>query len=184
MNRMFFRCKKEKQARKEFEERLAKIKASKPEHDKDLENLKNLQEQGKIGKDEDLEEFAQQVSHWRHSPYYGDKVEFAYFARDEELDQLVNSESVGIRIAVASRGRAQDLDKLVSDPYPMVRQEVARQGRPQDLDMLLHDLDPDVRRVAAEKGSQKQLEKMIKDPDLDVRYILAYRGNQLPQNKF
>lgn len=174
---MFFRRKIEKQE-------LVSSKAVKTEFEKDLENLRQLEVQGKITQADldyanalGLEELALRVSHWRHSQRYQDQVDFAYFALDEDLDKLVKSEYVGVRMGVAWRGRDKDLDKLVFDSSPDVRKVVAEQERPQDLNILMHDLDSDVRKTVAKNGSQKQLEKMVTDPDLGVRYILAYRGN-------
>lgn len=175
---MFFRRRKDKLE-------LVSSKAVKTEFEKDLENLRKLEKMGKItqadldyANAQGLEELALRVSHWRHSQRYQDQVDFAYFALDEELDQLVKDEDVGVRMGVAWRGRDKDLDKLVFDSSPDVRKVVAEQERPQDLDILMHDLDSDVRRTVAKNGSQKQLEKMVTDPDRGVRYILAYRGNE------
>lgn len=175
---MFFRHKKKKLVLENSS------KASKTEFEKDMENLRKLEAQGKIteadldyANAQGLEELALRVSHWRHSQRYQDQVDFAYFALNEELDQLVKNEDVSVRMGVAWRGRDCDLDKLVFDPSPDVRKVVAEQERPQDLDILLHDLDPDVRRTVAKNGSQKQLEKMVTDPDLGVRYVLAYRAS-------
>lgn len=175
---MFFRRRKDKLE-------LVSSKAVKTEFEKDLENLRKLEKMGKItqadldyANAQGLEELALRVSHWRHSQRYQDQVDFAYFALDEELDQLVKDEDVGVRMGVAWRGRDKDLDKLVFDSSPDVRKVVAEQERSRDLDILMHDLDSDVRRTVAKNGSQKQLEQMVTDPDRGVRYILAYRGNQ------
>lgn len=93
----------------------------------DLENLKNLQEHGKIKARENLEEIADQLPAWR-------KSEAAY---DREK--------------LAKYGRNEDLDRLVNDPDWNVWQEVARRGRDKDLDILVKNADENVRKTAIDK---------------------------------
>lgn len=71
-------------------------KASKTEFEKDLENLRKLEAQGKItqadldyANAQGLEEFALRVSHWRHSQRYQDQVDFAYFAAVKNVCRCV-----------------------------------------------------------------------------------------------
>lgn len=95
----------------------------------DLENLKNLQEHGKIKARENLEEIADQLPAWRKSEAAYDREKLAKYGRNEDLNRLVNDPDWNVRQEVARRGRDKDLDKLVNDPDPDVREQVAWAGR-------------------------------------------------------
>ena len=162
------------EAAKEFRE-MAKKMENQTERELDLENLKQMQEQGKIEKDKDLEKIADQLPEWRESEETQDKVQLAKYGRDSDLDKLekdpefwgqyyqqnedgANKEGWKIRVAVANRGRDKDLDGLAFDDDPDVRAAVARQGRDKDLDLLVSDENPVVLRGVVDAGRDQDLE--------------------------
>lgn len=142
----------------------------------DLENLKNLQEEGKIDKDKNLDKIAAQLPSWRDSEDSQDKMELAKYGRDSDLDKLVNDDDINVVIAVADRGRDKDLDKLVSYEDEEVRAVVAEQGRDKDLDRLVDDTSTYVRERVATVGRDKDLDQLVGDPELGVRYYVAKQG--------
>lgn len=137
---MFFRRRKEKQ----------------DQYKKDLENLRRLQEEGKISASADLEILAKNLAKWRGSDYWADKQGLANFGTDEDLDVLVKDPDVGCRTCVAERGRDKDLDILVNDPDWYVRVQVVYQGRDKDLDILENDENVHVRNAVEDVRSQKK----------------------------
>lgn len=137
---MFFRRKKEKQ----------------DQYKKDLEHLKQMQEEGKISASADLEILAKNLAKWRGSDYWADKQGLANFGTDEDLDVLVKDPDVGCRACVAERGRDKDLDILVNDPDWYVRVQVAYQGRDKDLDLLAKDENVHVRNAVEDVRLQKK----------------------------
>ena len=120
------------------------------EHKFDLENLKKLQEEGKIGQDVNLEEIACLLPKWRIFNNDIDDLKLAKYGQDTDLDFLVFSADELVRKAVAEHGRDKDLDILVDDSNWDVRIVVAKQGRKQDLEKLANDPDDRVRQAVEE----------------------------------
>lgn len=170
-------------AAKEFKE-MAKKMGNQTERELDLENLKQLQEQGKIENGEDLEKIADQLPAWRESDYWEDKIELAYYGRDKDLDKLVNYPEDDVREEVAKRGRDKDLDKLVSDDGQWVRETVAEVGRrDKDLDKLLKDEEEEVRIVAGWVVRDKDLEnlkQLQEDGKIEQGINIEHVADQLP----
>lgn len=142
----------------------------------DLENLRQLQATGKIGKDTDISHVADQLPGWRESNKRGDKLQLAKYGRDSDLDKLGRGESYLVRKTVALRGRDKDLDKLVDDPNWEVRKAVASQGRDKDLDKLVSDPDYNVRSSVAGQGRDKDLDILVSDKNRLVRSEVARQG--------
>lgn len=143
---------------------------------RDLENLRQLQATGKIGKDTDISHVADQLPGWRESNKRGDKIQLAKYGRDKDLDKLGSVESYLVRKTVALRGRDKDLDKLVDDPDWEVRKAVASQGRDKDLDKLVSDPDYNVRSSVASQGRDKDLDILVSDKNRLVRSEVARQG--------
>ena len=146
------------------------------ERELDLENLKQLQEDGKIDEGVNIEHVADQLPSWRESDETSGKELLAKYGRDSDLDKLVNDDDINVVIAVADRGREKDLDKLVSYEDEEVRAVVAEQGRDKDLDRLVDDSSIYVRERVATVGRDKDLDRLVKDPELGVRYYVAKQG--------
>ena len=146
------------------------------ERELDLENLKQLQEDGKIDEGVNIEHVADQLPSWRESDETSGKELLAKYGRDSDLDKLVNDDDINVVIAVADKGREKDLDKLVSYEDEEVRAVVAEQGRDKDLDRLVDDSSIYVRERVATVGRDKDLDRLVKDPELGVRYYVAKQG--------
>lgn len=78
---------------------------TKTERELDLENLKQLQEDGKIEQGVNIEHVADQLPVWRESDYWKDKVLLARYGRGSDLDKLAVDPDWNTRAAVAKRGR-------------------------------------------------------------------------------
>lgn len=139
----------------------------------DLENLKALQEEGKIKEGVDLEKIADQLPAWRESNLNFDRIHLAEYGRDQDLDKLVNDPDEDVRAAVTWRGRDKDLDILANDKDEWVRESVAYQGRDKDLDRLVSDKDWHVRSTVAEQGRDKDLDKLAHDEKAIIRSQVA-----------
>ncbi|MDA3768155.1 hypothetical protein PF586_06750 [Lactobacillus delbrueckii] len=146
------------------------------ERELDLENLKSLQEDGKITEGVNIEHVADQLPVWRESDETSDKELLAKYGRGSDLDKLVNDDDINVVIAVANRGRDRDLDKLVGYEDEEVRAVVAEQGRDKDLDRLVDDTSTYVRERVATVGRDKDLDQLVDDPELGVRYYVAKQG--------
>ncbi len=68
--------------------------AEKTEFEKDMENLRGLQEGGKIEKDKDLEKIADQLPEWRESDKEEDKAKLAKYGRKYDLDKLAKDKHI------------------------------------------------------------------------------------------
>lgn len=146
------------------------------ERELDLENLKQLQEDGKIDEGINIKHVADQLPVWRESDETSDKELLAKYGRGSDLDQLVNDDDINVVIAVADRGRDKNLDKLVGYEDEEVRAVVAEQGRDKDLDRLVDDTSTYVRERVATVGRDKDLDILVDDPELGVRYYVAKQG--------
>ena len=147
--------------------------------EKDLENLKKLQKDGKIGSWVDLEKIADWLPSLRDENNDDEyKEELAEYGRDCDLDKLVKDPEWEVRHAVAMRGRGKDLDILVRDKDDNVRIAVALQGRNCDLDILVHDKNEWVREAVARQGRGKDLDILVNDPDFIVRRSVAEKGRE------
>ena len=105
----------------------------------------------------------------RKDPDYAVRERLANKGRKEDLDVLVDDESVAVRETVARVGDAEHLAILRSGPHPLVRAEVARRGRDEDLDVLVDDKSAWVREMVAERGRRRHLMKLQDDPNVHVR---------------
>ena len=112
---------------------------TKTEFEKDLENLRKLQEDGKIDEGVNIEQVADQLPSWRESDYWKDKAFLARYGRGSDLEKLAVDPDWNTRAAVAKRGRPKDLDVLVRDPDADVRRAVVSVGRDKDLAVLIND---------------------------------------------
>lgn len=112
---------------------------TKTEFEKDLENLRKLQEDGKIDEGVNIEHVADQLPSWRESDYWKDKAFLARYGRGSDLEKLAVDPDWNTRAAVAKRGRPKDLDVLVRDPDADVRRAVVSVGRDKDLAVLIND---------------------------------------------
>lgn len=123
---------------------------------------------------------------------------------DKYLDILVDSDDIGVQIAVAVAGSGKEkyLDKLIGSKYDSVLEviagtgiekycddlvrripvsssileAIARTGNEKYLDILINSGDYNVREVVAEVGSEKYLNKLVDDPYNCVRQAVAKRG--------
>lgn len=119
---------------------------------------------------------------------------------DKYLDILVDSDDIGVQIAVA--GKEKYLDKLIGSKYDSVLEAIAgtgiekycddlalripvsssileaiaRTGNEKYLDILINSGDYNVREVVAEVGGEKYLDKLVDDPYNCVRQAVAKRG--------
>ena len=153
------------------------------ERELDLENLKQLQEDGKIDEGVNIKHVADQLPAWRESDETSDKELLAKYGRDSDLDKLVNDDDINVVIAVADRGRDKDLDKLAGYEDEEVRAVVAEQGRDKDLDRLVDDTSTYVRERVATVGRDKDLDVLVDDPELGVRYYVAKQGRDKDLDK-
>lgn len=123
---------------------------------------------------------------------------------DKYLDILVDSDDIGVQIAVAVAGSGKEkyLDKLIGSKYDSVLEAIAgtgiekycddlvrripvsssileaiaRTGNEKYLDILINSGDYNVREVVAEVGGEKYLNKLVDDPYNCVRQAVAKRG--------
>lgn len=161
--------------------------AEKTEFEKDMENLRQLQKEGKINPEYyggNLENIAKHLPEWRKDvdvmefddneerlqawrELEGSKHELAEYGRGSDLDKLMaddwGNRSAYVGKAIADRGRDKDLDQLVNSEEDVVRVAVVKQGRDKDLDKLVSDESREVRITVAQQGRDKDLDKLVSD---------------------
>lgn len=154
----------------------------------ELARLKKMAAEGKIAEEafgySSLEELAKKVIKWRDSDSIDDKRLLVEYGSDQDLDELVHSESEWLREYIVWHGkeRDKDLDILVHDEDPKVREQVAYKKRDKDLDILVHDHDPIVREAVARVGRYKDLDILVYDEDKWVRAAVAENGRSQDLN--
>ena len=121
----------------------------------DLENLKQLQEAGKIDKNLNISKIADRLPEWRESSDAKDKQKLAKYGNGKDLDILVRDKNTDVRKEVARRGRDKDLDILTHDPDEVVRWIATNVTKDKDLENL------EKMQKAGEIGQDVNLEEII-----------------------
>ena len=167
----------------------------------DLENLKQLQEDGYFEK---LDVTATMNEHLLTDKKDLERLDIPVEREKRDLkeiaDQLpkwreVAETDASARINLAKYGRNKDLDKVVAymaspddwtsddDEEIETRESLAMRGRDKDLDKLVFDKDEHVRRAVVREGRDKDLDKLVSDREAGVRMAVAGQGRDQDLDK-